>query len=160
MRLNGRESLAKPWSDRFLVRRAQHTIREQETADGYESANATSAGHCFGNAAISIATWAMRRGPIIVGNLFASSGGWNSRSVLASPRGPARDVAMRSPVFHDLSADMAPRWTARCGCKRHDTADDPVVSDDIIVLFVASAGTRRSVMSRIGSGDHVAKATP
>jgi|SRR6187200_316 hypothetical protein len=47
MRLNGRESPAKPWSDRFLVRRAQHTIREQETADGYESANATSAGHCF-----------------------------------------------------------------------------------------------------------------
>src|ERR1700754_502340 len=87
MRLNGRESPAKPWSDRFLVRRAQHTIREQETADGYESSNATSAGHCFGNAAISIATWAMRRGPIIVGNLFASFGGWDSRSVLASPRG-------------------------------------------------------------------------
>jgi hypothetical protein len=46
------------------------------------------------------------------------------------------------------------------GCKRHDTADDLVVSDDIIVLFVASAGTRRSAMGRIGSGDHVAKATP
>jgi len=37
---------------------------------------------------------------------------------------------------------------------------DPVVSDDIIVLFVASAGTRRSVVSRTGNGDHVAKATP
>jgi hypothetical protein len=36
----------------------------------------------------------------------------------------------------------------------------PSSANDIIVLFVASAGTRRSVMSRIGSGDHVAKATP
>jgi len=35
-----------------------------------------------------------------------------------------------------------------------------VVSNGIIVLFVASAGTRRSAMGRIGSGDHVAKATP
>ena len=144
MRLNGRERPAKSWSDRFLVRRAQHTIREQETADGYESANATSAGHCFGNAAISIATWAMRRGPIIVGNLFVSLGGWNSRWVLASRRGPACDVAMRGTVFHDLSADMAPRWTAWGGCKRHDTADDLVVSDAIIVLFVHSTLRRVS----------------
>src|SRR6185312_11453469 len=103
MRLNGRESPAKPWSDRFLVRRAQHTIREQETADGYESANATSAGQCFGNAAISIATWAMRRGPIIVGNLFASSGGWNSRSVLASP---ARACARRRNAQPSFSRSL------------------------------------------------------
>ena len=98
------------WALSGLILTNQHTIREfkgQPTV--MTSASATSAGQCFGNAVISITTWAMRRGPIIVGNLFVSSGGWNSRSVLASPRRPARDVAMRGPVFHDLSADMAPR---------------------------------------------------
>ena len=125
--------------------RNQHTIWEcKRQPTVMTSANANSAGQCFGNAVISIATWAMRRGPIIVGNLFVSLGGWNSRWVLASRRGPACDVAMRGTVFHDLSADMAPRWTAWGGCKRHDTADDLVVSDAIIVLFVHSTLRRVS----------------